>query len=160
MQGAPINTIDLDIVYARTPANIDRALEALVELGPSIETTGGGLPPTRSHLESPGHRLLDTRPGPLDLLGTIEHDTGFEDLLAEAEWLDLGGIQVRVLSLQRLISVKESLARHAGSAVREGVRRAPDDQFDVLSFFAEHRSNSSQGWRCRGTPRLAGGPME
>ena len=42
LQGAPINTIDLDIVYARTPANIDRALEALVELGLSIETTGGG----------------------------------------------------------------------------------------------------------------------
>jgi len=111
LQGAPINTIDLDIVYARSLENVDRALEALAELGAIYRDDGRRLRPTRSHLESPGHKLLETRHGPLDLLGTIEVDTGFEDLLADAEWLDLGGIQVRVLSLPRLIRVKESLAR-------------------------------------------------
>jgi predicted nucleotidyltransferase len=69
------------------------------------------LRPSRSHLESPGHKLLETHHGPLDLLGTIEDDTTFEDLLADAEWLDLGGVRVRVLSLPRLIRVKERLTR-------------------------------------------------
>ena len=71
LQGAPINTIDLDIVYARSPANVDRALAALEELGAVYRDDGRRLSPTRSHLESPGHKLLETRHGPLDLLGTV-----------------------------------------------------------------------------------------
>lgn len=54
LQGAPINTIDLDIVYARSPANVDRALAALEELGAVYRDDGRRLSPTRSHLESPG----------------------------------------------------------------------------------------------------------
>ncbi|HVZ32082.1 MAG TPA: hypothetical protein VG963_06645 [Polyangiaceae bacterium] len=59
LQGAPINTIDLDIVYARSPANVDRALAALAELGAVYRDDGRRLSPTRSHLESPGYKLPD-----------------------------------------------------------------------------------------------------
>ena len=53
LQGAPINTIDLDIVYARSPVNVDRALAALADLGAVYRDDGRRLSPTRSHLESP-----------------------------------------------------------------------------------------------------------
>ena len=48
LQGAPINTIDLDIVYARSPANVDRALETLAELGAVYRDDERRLSPTRS----------------------------------------------------------------------------------------------------------------
>jgi hypothetical protein len=105
---------------------------AMVELGAVYRDDGPRLPPTRSHLEAPAHKLLETRHGPLDLLGTIEHDTRFEDLLAEAEWIDLGGIQVRVLSLTRLIRVGEpgltEGSNHAGSAACHAGRATTSEE--------------------------------
>ena len=63
-QGAPITTHDVDIVPKRSPENIER------------------LRPTAGALLGPGHSLLTTALGPLDVLGTIEEGRAFEDLLA------------------------------------------------------------------------------
>jgi hypothetical protein len=67
--------------------------------------------------ESAAHKLLETRRGPLDLLGTIEENTSFEDLLPDSEWLLLGDLRIRVLSLARLIRVKEHLKRPKDQAM-------------------------------------------
>ncbi|XXY53339.1 hypothetical protein WME91_19605 [Sorangium sp. So ce269] len=70
IQGAPVNTFDLDVVHARTPDNIERLLGALRELDAFYRTDlQRRLPPTASHLVSPGHQLLATNMGTLDLLG-------------------------------------------------------------------------------------------
>jgi hypothetical protein len=111
LQGAPVNTLDLDVVYARTPENIERLLAALKELDAFFRDDPRRLRPDSSHLESRGHKLLETNQGPLDLLGNIEEDTGYEDLVADSEWLEVAGAPVRTLSLQRLIRVKEQLGR-------------------------------------------------
>src|SRR5262245_47380920 len=72
LQGAPINTFDLDIVHSRTPENLDRLLAALQDLDAYYRGQGTRvIRPGRSHVASPGHQLLTTRTGPLDLLGTI-----------------------------------------------------------------------------------------
>jgi predicted nucleotidyltransferase len=111
-QGAPVNTFDLDVVHARTPDNIERLLGALRELDAFYRTDlTRKLPPTASHLASPGHQLLVTNLGTLDLLGTIEEGTSYEELVADSEDLDLGGIPVRVITLERLIAIKEKLTR-------------------------------------------------
>lgn len=112
VQGAPVNTFDLDVVHSRTPDNIERLLGALRELDAFYRTDlTRKLPPTASHLASPGHQLLATNLGTLDLLGTIEEGTSYEDLLADSEELDLGGIPMRVITLERLIAIKEKLTR-------------------------------------------------
>jgi hypothetical protein len=112
VQGAPVNTFDLDVVHSRTPDNIERLLGALRELDAfyRMDLTRK-LPPTASHLASPGHQLLATNLGTLDLLGTIEEGTSYEDLLVDSEELDLGGIPMRVITLERLIAIKEKLTR-------------------------------------------------
>lgn len=111
-QGAPVTTFDLDVVHSRTPENIERLLGALSELDAFYRTDlTRKLPPTASHLASPGHQLLATNLGTLDLLGTIDEGTSYEELLADSEELDIGGARIRVITLERLISIKEKLTR-------------------------------------------------
>lgn len=112
VQGAPVNTFDLDVVHARTPENIERLLGALRELDAFYRMDlNRRLAPTASHLASAGHQLLVTNLGTLDLLGTIEEGTSYEELLADSEELDLGGTPMRVTTLERLIAIKEKLTR-------------------------------------------------
>lgn len=111
LQGVPVNTLDIDVVYRRTPENIERLLSSLVDIGAIFRDDTRRIPPNRSHLESRGHKLLETRHGPLDLLGTIEDATGFEELVRDSEWLEIAGMRVRVITLERLVQVKHSLNR-------------------------------------------------
>lgn len=128
LHGAPVNTFDLDIVYARSPANVERLVHALATLAAVYRDDPRRLCPTQSHLESPGHELLETQHGPLDLLRTIESDTAFEDLLNDAEWFDLGEERVRVLSLPRLIRVKEQLGRPKDQSMLAVLRATLQEQ--------------------------------
>jgi predicted nucleotidyltransferase len=86
-------------------------LAALSELDAIFRDDERRLRPNASHLAGPGHLLLQTRDGPLDLLGTIEENTTYEDVLDESYRVDLGGFSVRVLSLERLLVVKRKLGR-------------------------------------------------
>jgi hypothetical protein len=81
LHGAPIATFDLDIVHSRTSENLDCLLRALQELDARYRGQGARIiRPERSHLSSPGHQLLITRAGPLDLLGVIGSGRGYEEL--------------------------------------------------------------------------------
>jgi len=111
LQGAPVHTIDLDIIYARTEENIARLMDALRELEATFRTDTRRLVPNETHLRSTGHKLLQTKHGVLDVLGTIEENTSYEDLLSDVDNLDLGGFAIQVISLARLVQVKKSLTR-------------------------------------------------
>jgi hypothetical protein len=111
LQGAPVHTIDLDIVYARTEDNIARLMDALRALEATFRTDARRLVPNETHLRSAGHKLLQTKHGVLDVLGTIEENTSYEDLLPDVDLLDLGGFVVQVISLARLVQVKKKLTR-------------------------------------------------
>ena len=69
------------------------------------------LKPDASHLASKGHKLLTTRYGPLDLLGTIETNTDFDALYPDSEWFLIAELRVRIIKLERLITVKSQLTR-------------------------------------------------
>lgn len=111
LQGVPINTLDVDVVYDRAEDNIAALLAALTELDAIFRTDARRLRPNESHLRSTGHKLLQTRFGVLDLLATIEDDTEYTELLPHAERICVGELNVMVLSLERLIEVKRKLTR-------------------------------------------------
>jgi predicted nucleotidyltransferase len=109
--GAPVVTRDVDVLPLRSSANVGHLLAALAELDALFRGDARRLRPNASHLVGPGHLLLETRHGPLDLLGTIEDETTYDDVLDESYRVDLGGFEVSVLSLERLLVVKRKLTR-------------------------------------------------
>jgi len=111
-QGAPVMTVDVDIVHLRTEANIAALLQALSELDAYFRGHGDRrLVPGASHLASNEHQLLSTCFGPLDLLGTIEHGLAFEDLLSDSIDFDLNGNPLHTLSIAKYVELKEASKR-------------------------------------------------
>src|SRR6267154_441131 len=80
--GAAYNTFDLDVVHSTDPENIARLLTVLEELDAYYRIQPEHrFRPTASHLTSPGHQLLLTKFGPLDLLGRVGKGRTYADLL-------------------------------------------------------------------------------
>lgn len=117
LRGTPVNTFDLDVVYERSSENIERLLLVLDELEAIVRDDPRHLRLNKSHLESPGHKLMETNQGPLDLLGTIEENTGFDELVTDSDWLDIGVTRARVVKLERLIQIKQRLGRAKDQAM-------------------------------------------
>ncbi len=119
LNGAPIQTYDVDIVYSREPTNIERllrvlaALDAIFRIQPERR-----LRPAASHLAAAVHLNLITRYGPLDLLATIGQDLAFEELLPLSTEILVGeGVRIPVLNLETLVDIKEQLAGEKDLAV-------------------------------------------
>jgi hypothetical protein len=130
LNGAPVNTFDVDVVHSRDAANIARLLAVLEELDAVYRIQPERrLRPTASHLASRGHQNLLTRYGPLDLLGMIGRDLGYQDLVPHSVEMDIGeGIRVRVLDLETLIAVKDELAGEKDVAVLPILRRTLEER--------------------------------
>ena len=118
LSGAPYTTFDLDVVHSTSPDNVDRLLPALWELDayyriqPELR-----LRPDVSHLTSPGHQLLMTKFGPLDLLGQIGNGRSYTTLLPHSPPMQLsGGVSVRVLDIETQIADKEEVGRDKDEA--------------------------------------------
>jgi predicted nucleotidyltransferase len=130
LHGAPVNTFDLDLVHSRDPANIERLLVVLQKLGAYFrESPERHIQPDASHLLSPGHQLLLTRLGPLDLLGTVGKDLSYEGLLNRTTVLEVSGnLRIRVLNLETLIELKEAVGRDKDKAVLHILRRTLEER--------------------------------
>ena len=125
LNGAPINTFDVDVVHSREPTNISRLLPVLESLDAIYRIQPARrLKPTESYVASPGHQNLITRYGPLDLLGTIGRNLAYKDLLAHSVEMDIGeGVRIRVLDLETLIAIKEELSGEKDRAILPILRR-------------------------------------
>src|SRR5262245_44045455 len=91
--GAVRTTLDLDIVYARTPGNMQRLVDALREIGPYPRGAPEGLP-FRWDPKTISNGLnftLRTALGDLDLLGEITAGGGYETLMAHSIEVTLFG---------------------------------------------------------------------
>ena len=129
LQGAPIATFDLDIVHSRASANIERLLQALGELEAYYRGQGTRrLQPDATHLASPGHQLLLTVHGPLDLLGAIGAGRTYEALLGATDEVTLEALRLRVLGLPALIESKEEAGREKDRAVLAILRRTLEER--------------------------------
>jgi len=112
LNGAPVDTYDVDLVYSRVPENVGRLLKLLGE----------------SHLAGSGHLNLLTRYGPMDLLAQIGQGLGFAELLAGSNEMEIGaGVRVRVLNLETVISVKEYLGSEKDLAALPVLRRTLEE---------------------------------
>ena len=107
VQGVPITTFDLDIVHRRADENIRRLIEYLKSVDAYLRRPDDKLiRPDERDLNSEGHVLLTTCLGPLDVLGVIEKNLGFDDLLPNSVEIKFHGQKVFVLSLETIVDLK------------------------------------------------------
>jgi len=125
LNGADVNTFDLDIVPAGDEENVARllrvldAMDAIYRIQPTRR-----IKPEISHLRSAGHQNLITKYGPLDILGTIGRGRTYEDLLPHTVEMNIGdGIRVCVLDLETIIAIKEELGSEKDLTVLPLLRR-------------------------------------
>ena len=126
LHGAPVTTFDLDVVHARNRENIARLLSALEELEAVYRVQPERqLRPDESYLAGPGHQLLLTKFGPLDVLGMIGKSRTWEDLRGHTRTMEIEpGVVLRVLDLETLIAVKEELGFPKDTAILPVLRQA------------------------------------
>jgi predicted nucleotidyltransferase len=111
LQGAPVLTQDMDVLYRIEETNLTRLKGALSELNAVARDDPRGLGFDETHLRTRGHKLAMTDAGALDVRGSINDDVVYEDLLEFTQELEVTGVSVRVLSLERLIQLKRELGR-------------------------------------------------
>lgn len=99
------------MLYRLEETNIQRLRRALTELNAIAPGDPRNLPFDETHLRTPGHKLAMTDAGPLDVLGSINDGLLFEDLIGSADVLEVAGVAIQVLSLERLIMLKRQLGR-------------------------------------------------
>lgn len=120
LQGAPVVTLDLDVVHRRTPENLRRLRAALRSIEARYRHDPWGLVPEEAHLLGPGHSLLQTTCGPL---GAIGAGRSCDDLLPDSEEVPAGpGLSTRILSLRRIVELKTVAGRPKGLAVLPTLR--------------------------------------
>jgi hypothetical protein len=111
-QGAPVTTHDLDIVHRRTPDNIAKLVDVLVNtLDAQYRGRTDVLRPTTETLAGPGHSLLTTKLGPVDVLGAIEGGRDYDALLPRSRPVEISGHIVQILDLATLIELKRGSTR-------------------------------------------------
>jgi len=127
--GAPVMTLDLDVVYSTDEGNLRRLLVAIDDLeGYYRMQPERRLKPNLSHLAPGGHNLLSTRWGPLDLLGTVGNARSYQDLAPHATQIDVAdGLVVRVLDLETQIATKEEAGREKDRAMLPILRRTLEE---------------------------------
>jgi predicted nucleotidyltransferase len=111
--GAIRTTRDIDIVYARSRANLERLERTLAPVHPYLRGAPAGLPFRLdvATLQSGLNFTLTTDLGELDLFGDVPGGGGYADLLPDARALDLFGVRCQCLGLDALIRVKRAAGR-------------------------------------------------
>ncbi len=123
LDGAPVSTFDLDVVYSLDETNIDRLAGVLKELSAVyIDPGGRTIRPTTERLRGGGHHLLRTRYGRLDVMGSVGNALTFPELLSQSQTRSVRGLEIVVLGLEALIATKESADRPKDRAVLDLLR--------------------------------------
>jgi hypothetical protein len=116
--GAPVSTFDVDIVPLRSTENVEALLATLTSLDARYRDLGGRvLRPDAQSLLGPGHHLLMTTCGPLDVLGQITGGRGYAELLPLSESIELAPTTIRTLRLEALIAFKRETGRPKDLAI-------------------------------------------
>lgn len=113
VHGSAHITEDLDLCYARTPANIAALAAAFDSLHPYLRGAPQGLPFRfdRATIQAGLNFTLSTDLGDVDLLGEVSGVGAFEQVLVQSEEKPLFGLQVRVLTIDGLIAAKRAAGR-------------------------------------------------
>ncbi len=106
-------TQDTDVVYERSPENLQRIVAALAEYRPYPRGAPAGLPFVwdAATLHRGMNFTLTTELGDLDLFGEIPGGGTFGELAGEAIEIELFGVRCLCLSLEQLIRSKRATGR-------------------------------------------------
>ena len=109
VQGAPVTTMDVDIVHKRSPENISRLIAFLISIDATYRRPDDKvIGPKEEDISGMGHFLFTTRFGPLDVLAFIEQGKDYEDLLEHTVEIEFRGHIIRVLNLKTLVELKKT----------------------------------------------------
>jgi len=109
VQGAPVTTLDVDIVYDRTTENISKLLTFLKSIDAYYRRPDDKvILPKEDDFLTMGHRLFTTRLGPIDVLAFIEGEKIYEDLIKHTVEIEFRGHTLHVLNLKMLIELKKT----------------------------------------------------
>jgi len=129
LEGVPVSTFDLDVVYELDDDNVERLAGALTDLeAVYVDPAGRRIAPTKNHLRSGGHHLFRTRFGRLDVLGSVGRGWRFDRLIERTRSMSLHGMSIRVLTLEAVIACKEAADRPKDRAVLDLLRQTLAEQ--------------------------------
>ena len=129
LEGAPVSTFDLDIVYSLDEQNLLRLEGVLKDLEAFyVDPAGRSIAPDVERLRGGGHHLLRTRLGRLDALGSVGAEQGFDDLLPECLNRSIQGLEIRVLKLEIVIATKEIAGRPKDRAMLDLLRQTLEER--------------------------------
>jgi hypothetical protein len=112
LDGAPITTFDLDVVFETSAENRARLLAALEEIDAVyLDPLDRRILPTDERLQAHRLNLFTTRLGRFDALTAIAPEQTWGELLPRSHTLEIGGAAVRVLDLDAVIESKEAAGR-------------------------------------------------
>lgn len=124
LEGAPISTFDLDVVYHRTDENNERLAAALAELNAIYKDLAGRrIVPDTTKLATVNFHLLRTDLGPLDVLIRVGKDLTYAELLDRCVEYEVADLRLKVLDLQTVIESKEFANRDKDRAALPILRR-------------------------------------
>ena len=120
VQGAPVTTMDVDIVHSQSPENIAKLLSFLKSINAFHRRPDDKvIEPKEGDISGKGHALFTTQLGPLDVLAVIEEGKAYGDLLEHTLEIEFRNHTIRVLNLKMLIQLKRT------SADPKNMRRLP-----------------------------------
>lgn len=132
VHGSSRLTQDIDVVYERSDANIERLVRALADQHPYLRGAPPGLPfrwDTRT-VKAGLNFTLTTDAGALDLLGHVAGGPDYEAIAQDAITVDLEHLSFRCVDLEQLIALKKAAGRPKDLetiAELEALREAQDD---------------------------------
>lgn len=126
-------TKDVDLVPDPAPENLERLASLLRELGGKVEVGKRLLSAdsTSIFLRTGDRALVVTDLGQVDILQGLPQIPSFATLDADATEVDIGGLLVRVCSLDHLLEMKRASER-------------PRDRDDLESLEAAHEAGDSK----------------
>jgi hypothetical protein len=129
-QGSSYPTYDLDIMYSRDRANLERLAALLGELGASLRGAPPGLPflLDANTLEEGGNFTFETRYGALDILAYPEGAPKYEEVKRAADEIDFAGRRILVASLDHLIAMKDAAGRGKDQLMATEYRTLADEK--------------------------------
>ncbi len=106
-------TYDVDVVYSRSPENLQRIINALKDYAPYPRGAPPGLPFQwdAQMLKAGMNFTLNTSLGYIDLMGEVTGGGGYAELLADTVVSDIYGVPIRFITLEKLIDLKRAAGR-------------------------------------------------
>lgn len=109
VQGAPVTTMDVDIVPHRSPENVSKLYSFLTSVEAIYRRPDSKIvTPKEKDLLEMGHAFFTTRIGPIDVLAYIEKGKTYEDLFKHTVEIMFRDRPLYVLGIKMLIELKRS----------------------------------------------------